>query len=284
MQDEQGRVVDREQVRRQVRQRYGAVAREAIVRKDAGGCCGPTAATPCGCGCGSVDDQAVIMGYTAEQAMSAPAGSNLGLGCGNPVAIASLRPGETVLDLGSGAGFDCFLAAREVGPEGHVIGVDMTPEMVARATQNAQTAGFTWVEFRLGEIERMPVADACIDLIMSNCVVNLSPDKPAVFAEAFRVLKPGGRIAIADTVATVDLPEEARRDMALWAGCISGSATVNELHAMLQAAGFVDVRIEPKEGSREMISTWAPGSRAEDYILSATIQAVKPDGAQPPCC
>jgi arsenite methyltransferase len=284
MQDEQGRVVDREQVRRQVRQRYGAVAREAIVRKDAGGCCGPTAATPCGCGCGSVDDQAVIMGYTAEQAMSAPAGSNLGLGCGNPVAIASLRPGETVLDLGSGAGFDCFLAAREVGPEGHVIGVDMTPEMVARATQNAQTAGFSWVEFRLGEIERMPVADACIDLIMSNCVVNLSPDKPAVFAEAFRVLKPGGRIAIADTVATVDLPEEARRDMALWAGCISGSATVNELHAMLQAAGFVDVRIEPKEGSREMISTWAPGSRAEDYILSATIQAVKPDGAQPPCC
>jgi arsenite methyltransferase len=284
MQDEQGRVVDREQVRRQVRQRYGAVAREAIVRKDAGGCCGPTAATPCGCGCGSVDDQAVIMGYTAEQAMSAPAGSNLGLGCGNPVAIASLRPGETVLDLGSGAGFDCFLAAREVGPEGHVIGVDMTPEMVARATQNAQTAGFSWVEFRLGEIERMPVADACIDLIMSNCVVNLSPDKPAVFAEAFRVLKPGGRIAIADTVATVDLPEEARRDMALWAGCISGSATVNELHAMLQAAGFVEVRIEPKEGSREMISTWAPGSRAEDYILSATIQAVKPDGAQPPCC
>ncbi|MHB1317155.1 MAG: arsenite methyltransferase [Anaerolineae bacterium] len=286
MQDDKDQISTREQVRRQVQQRYGAVARDALVRRSPAACCAPGSASDCGCGCGaSLDEQALLLGYSAADAAGVPEGANLGLGCGNPVAIASLQPGETVLDLGSGAGFDCFLAARQVGPGGHVIGVDMTPEMVARATQNAETAGYTWVEFRLGEIEHLPVDDGSIDLIMSNCVVNLSPDKPAVFAEAFRVLKRGGRIAIADTVATADLPEEARRDMALWAGCISGSATISELHEMLREAGFGDVRIEPKESSREIISQWAPGSRAEEYILSATIQAVKPGGPTvSPCC
>ncbi|MFO7698854.1 MAG: arsenite methyltransferase [Anaerolineae bacterium] len=273
----------REQVRRQVRQRYAAVAREALVRGGAAGCCAPGSACACGYDV-SVEDQALLLGYSAADAAGAPEGANLGLGCGNPVAIASLQPGETVLDLGSGAGFDCFLAARQVGPGGHVIGVDMTPEMVEKAAQNAEAAGYMWVEFRQGEIEQLPVDDASVDLIMSNCVVNLSPDKPAVFAEAFRVLKPGGRIAIADTVATAELPEEVRRDMALWAGCISGSATVSELQSMLGEAGFIDVRIEPKEGSREVISQWAPGSRAEEYILSATIQAVKPGGPTVTSC
>jgi ubiquinone/menaquinone biosynthesis C-methylase UbiE len=200
----------------------------------------------------------------------------MGLGCGNPQAIAGLKPGETVLDLGSGGGFDCFLAARQVGETGRVIGVDMTPEMVRKARANAQKAAVSNVEFRLGEIEHLPVADRSVDAIISNCVINLSPDKGAVFQEAFRVLKPGGRLAIADIVATAPLPEEARKDLALISGCIGGAAPIEEVATYLREAGFRDIRIQPKVALSEVVREWVPGSRVDEYVVSATIEAVKP--------
>jgi ubiquinone/menaquinone biosynthesis C-methylase UbiE len=216
------------------------------------------------------------MGYADEELAAAPEGANLGLGCGNPQAIAALKPGETVLDLGSGAGFDCFLAARQVGESGRVIGVDMTPEMISRARANAERGGHRNVEFRLGEIENLPLADASVDVVISNCVVNLSPDKPRVFAEAWRVLKPGGRLAISDVVATAALPEHVRRDLDLYAGCVAGAAPIGEIEAILRAAGFTQVRIAPKDESRSLIREWAPGTALEDCVVSATIEAVKP--------
>lgn len=195
-------------------------------------------------------------------------------GCGDPSKY--LRPGETVLDLGSGAGFDSFLAARQVGATGRVLGVDMTPAMLERARANAARLGLTQVEFREGKIEALPVEDATVDVILSNCVINLSPDKPAVFREALRVLKPGGRLAIADVVALRALPESFRQDAALIAGCIGGAATVDETTAMLRDAGFVDIVVQVKPESREVIATWAPGSGAEDMVASATIEARRP--------
>ena len=215
------------------------------------------------------------IGYSQEELQAVPAGADFGLGCGNPQAIVALLPGETVLDLGSGGGFDCFLAAQQVGITGHVIGVDMTAEMVARARENAREAGYANVEFRLGEIEHLPVADASVDVILSNCVINLSPDKPQVWREAFRVLRPGGRLAIADIVATATMPEELRNDLALYAGCLAGAASVNELETMLREAGFSDIRIQLKEESRRFIQAWAPGRGLEDYVVSASIEAVK---------
>jgi ubiquinone/menaquinone biosynthesis C-methylase UbiE len=200
----------------------------------------------------------------------------MGLGCGNPQAIAALKPGETVLDLGSGGGFDCFLAARQVGETGWVIGVDMTPEMIRKARDNAKKGGFTNVEFRLGEIERLPVADRSVDAIISNCVINLSPDKSAVFQEAFRVLKPGGRLAIADIVATASLPDDIRNDLALRAGCVGGAVAMDEIETFLREAGFREIHIQPKDQSRDLIREWAPGRSVEDYVISATIEAVKP--------
>jgi SAM-dependent methyltransferase len=265
-----------DQIRQQVRRHYGD-----IVRQQSQGCCGAATSGAdgcCGAGARGSVEHAMLLGYTADEARGAPEGANLSLGCGNPTAIAALEPGETALDLGSGAGFDCFLAARAVGPTGRVIGVDMTPDMVSQARAHAASGGYANVEFRLGEIEHLPVADAQVDLIMSNCVINLSPDKQAVFAEAFRVLKPGGRLAIADTVATAPLPAEVRADLALWAECVSGSASIDELEAMLQEVGFEGIRIQPKDESRELIREWAPGSRVEEYVLSATIEAVKPLG------
>jgi SAM-dependent methyltransferase len=212
----------------------------------------------------------------------------MGLGCGNPQAIASLEPGETVLDLGSGGGFDSFLAARQVGDTGSVIGVDMTPRMVTKARDNARKLGAKNVEFRLGEIERLPVRDACVDVILSNCVINLSPSKPDVFREAFRVLRVGGRLAISDVVALGPIPEQLRTSEAALSGCIGGAVTVQELQAMLADAGFGSVRIQLREGSRTFIKDWMPGSRAEDYVVSATIEAVKPTLARgccgPECC
>jgi len=199
----------------------------------------------------------------------------MGLGCGNPHAIASLKEGETVLDLGSGGGFDCFLAAQAVGEAGRVIGVDMTPEMVSKARQNAANVGFENIEFRLGEIENLPVADNSVDVIISNCVINLSPEKPRVFKEALRVLKPGGRLAVLDVVATAQLPNEMKKDLALYAGCVAGAASIDELVDMLGEAGFTNIRIQPKDESREFIRDWAPGMRVEDFVVSATIEAVK---------
>lgn len=250
-----------EMVREEVRQRYGATARGESSCSDE--CCTSTSSD--------------VLGYSASDLAAAPEASNLGLGCGNPLAIASLQPGQTVLDLGSGAGFDCFLAAGAVGPSGRVIGVDMTHEMLAKARANAKKDGFDNVEFRLGEIEALPVADANIDVIISNCVINLSPEKQRVFQEAFRVLKPGGRLAIADIVATAPLPEEVKGDWAAYTGCMAGASQVTDLEKMLAAAGFETVKIAPKDNSKSFIREWLPGSRIEDYLVSATIEARKPE-------
>ena len=261
---------DAHAVRAEVRKAYAAVAARAAN-------CGPNAASTCCGGGGPPAIGAQTLGYSAEEIAAAPVGADLGLGCGNPHAIAALRPGETVLDLGSGAGFDCFLAARAVGATGRVIGVDMTMEMVLQARANAAKAGVHHVEFRLGEIESLPVDSNSVDVILSNCVINLSPDKPRVFRDAFRVLKPGGRLAIADTVRTADLPPGILADLAAHCGCVAGAASVAELETMLHAAGFVDLRITPMDASRAFIHDWLPGKNPGDYVLSASIEAVKPE-------
>jgi SAM-dependent methyltransferase len=239
----------------------------------------------CGVGsscCGVSDDAAINtlistrLGYSEADLAQVPEGADMGLGCGNPKAIASLQPGERVVDLGSGGGFDCFLAAAEVGDEGRVIGVDMTPDMLSKARGNAVKGNFSNVEFRLGEIEHLPIADNTADVIISNCVINLSPDKPQVFRDALRVLKPGGRLAISDVVATIELPEEMRNDPQLIAGCMGNASLIDELETIMGDAGFEDIRIQPKDESRDFIRDWAPGRGVEDYVVSATIEAVKP--------
>ena len=239
----------------------------------------------CGCGvpsscCGTAPDTddlfSVRLGYSPQDLAAIPQGADMGLGCGNPKAIACLKPGEVVMDLGSGGGFDCFLAAREVGQTGRVIGVDMTPQMVSKARTNAEKAALGNVEFRLGEIEHLPVADASVDVVISNCVINLSPDKAQVFRDAFRVLKPGGRLAISDVVATCELPESIRSDLELHSACVSGASGIEELEGYMRDAGFEQVSIEPKDESREFIKEWAPGRGVEDYVVSAHIEAVKP--------
>jgi ubiquinone/menaquinone biosynthesis C-methylase UbiE len=218
----------------------------------------------------------VGLGYTEKDAAAVPDGAEMGLGCGNPHGIAGLKPGETVLDLGSGGGLDSFLAARQVGDTGHVIGVDMTPEMITRARQIAAETGAGNVEFRLGEIEHLPVNDESVDVILSNCVINLSPDKLQVYREAFRVLNSGGRLAIADIVASAPLPEVVRNNLSLHAGCVAGAASIAELEATLTDVGFTKVSIQPIESSRKSIRDWAPSAGAEDYIVSAIIEARKP--------
>ncbi|MBM3329400.1 MAG: arsenite methyltransferase [Calditrichaeota bacterium] len=237
--------------------------------------------TSCGCGTSCCDDatadrQAGLMGYSTAEIEVVPEESNLGLGCGNPTAIAGLSEGEVVLDLGSGAGFDCFLAARKVGSRGRVIGVDMTPEMIAKARQNADRGNYGNVEFRLGEIEHLPVESNAVDVIISNCVINLTPDKGVVMAEMFRVLKPGGRIAIADVVATGDVPEEVRSDTNLWSSCAAGALPRSQWESGLRDRGFVSISVTPKDSSRDLIKEWSPGSRLEDLFISAEIAAMKP--------
>jgi arsenite methyltransferase len=261
-----------DQIRDLVRSRYGAIAAGA-----SSSCCTPTAATSSCCGpAPDADTLAKRMGYEESDLAAAGDGANLGLGCGNPQAIAAMRPGEVVVDLGSGAGFDAFLAVRQVGESGRVIGIDMTHEMLAKARANAAKLGLTNVEFRLGEIEHLPIADNTADVVISNCVINLSPDKPAVLNDAFRVLKPGGRVAISDVVMLRPLPPELAAMKELLTGCAAGAATVAELSNWLEQAGFADIRIEPKPESRELIASWAPGLGIEDYVASATIEARRP--------
>lgn len=219
--------------------------------------------------------QSISLGYTEGDLAAVPDGANLGLGCGNPNAIAALTQGETVLDLGSGGGFDCFLAARAVGPTGRVIGVDMTPDMISRARENARKVEARNVEFRLGEIERLPIADQTVDAIMSNCVINLSPEKEAVFRESLRVLKPGGRLAISDVVAIAPIPAELQTQAAALAGCISGASPLEEVKALLAKAGFVDVQVTIAPRSAEIVDSWLEG--ASKFIASATIEARRPD-------
>ncbi len=215
------------------------------------------------------------LGYSSSEYSNVPEGSNLGIGCGNPQAIASLKKGETVLDLGSGGGFDCFLASKNVGAKGKVIGVDMTQEMISKARNNAKKGDYSNTEFRLGEIEHLPVADETIDVIISNCVINLSPEKEKVFNEAFRVLKPGGRLAISDIVAIAEFTDEYINDISLICGCMSGASSIEVLQTFLHNAGFSEIKIESKDKSREFIKDWRPESGIEDYIISATIEAVK---------
>jgi arsenite methyltransferase len=201
---------------------------------------------------------------------------NCGLCCGNPLIAAELKAGETVLDLGCGGGFDCFLAAKQVGENGHVIGVDMTPKMINLARKNLAEWGFQNVEFRLGEIEHLPVENKSIDVIISNCVINLSPDKASVFREAFRVLKPGGRLAISDIIATSDLPDEIKNDIELLCNCIAGTVTSVELEEMLKSAGFQNIRIQSIRESRESIREWITIKKAADFVISGTVKATKP--------
>jgi len=260
-----------DEIRSAVRENYGKIA----VSKSAGCGCSPSSC----CGTPNEVTSADIsrgLGYSGEDVAGVPEGANMGLGCGNPQAIASLKPREIVLDLGSGGGFDCFLAARAVGETGQVIGVDMTSEMVSKARANVAKTEFRNVEFRLGEIEHLPVADNSIDVILSNCVINLSPEKERVFKESFRVLRTGGRLAISDVVATAEMPDAIKNDMAMHTGCISGASYIPELEAMLKRVGFANIRIRPKDESKTFIRDWAPGSKIEDYVVSATIEAIKP--------
>jgi arsenite methyltransferase len=300
--------VDKEKIRESVRERYGEIAKAGGVTPATSAsavsccstsdiqkqvlpsvsCCGSPEAMPQSAGsscCGvedfSIEKMAAYMGklgYSKEDLNSVPDGANMMLGCGNPVALASMKPGETVIDLGSGGGFDCFLAAKEVGETGQVIGVDMTSDMISKARKNAKKIQTKNVEFRLGEIEHLPVADNTADIIMSNCVINLSPDKKKVYADAYRVLKPGGRLSISDVVATAPLPDEIKNDLALLGACIGGAATIEDTEEMLRSAGFKDIRIIPNHKSREIIRTWDPGksSNAADYVVSAYIEARKP--------
>jgi arsenite methyltransferase len=225
-------------------------------------CCGGPA-TKCGCGSTSQSNSEKV-GYSSEQMAAVPEGANLGLGCGNPVALASLREGEMVLDLGAGAGFDCFLAAKAVGETGRVIGVDMTPEMVSKARENAHKGGYRNVEFRLGEIEHLPVADASVDIIISNCVINLSPDKPQVFADAFRVLRPGGRLTVSDIVLLKPLPPGLANSVAAYVGCLAGASLKEDYLGMLRQAGFADVQVVGE-------SAFDIGDMATDPIVKAIL-------------
>lgn len=261
-------------IRNQVRDSYTEVAEAS--NNDY--CCGVESSC-----CGVSDDIQINtlistrLGYSEEDLTRVPGGADMGLGCGNPKAIASLQEGEVVVDLGSGGGFDAFLAAMEVGDKGRVIGVDMTPAMVSKARLNAEKGGYANVEFRLGEIEHLPVADGTANVIISNCVINLSPDKAQVFRDAYRVLKPGGRLAISDVVASTELPEEVRENSRLYSACISGASPVDELETIMAEAGFTSIRIAPKDESKAFIKDWAPGQKIEDYVISATIEAIKPE-------
>src|SRR6185503_11151240 len=264
---------DTTDIRDTVREKYGKIAEGS---GEGTGCCGSTKDSPC---CGASSDVVLQeLGYTREQVAAIPEGANLGLGCGSPLAHASVKAGETVLDLGSGAGIDAFLAAQEVGPTGRVIGVDMTPSMLRRARENATKGGYANVEFRLGEIESLPVADATVDLIISNCVINLSPEKPRVFAEAMRVLKPGGRLLVSDLVLTRPLPESVRASVEAYVGCIAGASLKDDYIGQIRDAGFADVAVVEERGygpSADMLPDIVKDAKAWDAVLSVKVRAVK---------
>lgn len=272
------------QIKKVVRDGYARIAKQGSP------CCGP--AKSC---CGSTDLAQNIsksIGYVEEELKAVPEGANLGLGCGNPMALASLKEGETVLDLGSGAGFDCFLAANRVGEKGRVIGVDMTPEMMEKARENARKGDYANVEFRLGEIEHLPMADSSVDVVISNCVINLSPDKGRVFAEVFRVLKPGGRLMVSDIVILKELPDSIKDSIEAYVGCLSGAIMRDEYIGAIKTAGFQEVRIIDETAFPIDCMANDPTAKAiverlrippeevsdlANSVLSVKVSAVKPD-------
>jgi len=284
--------MDSQTIKAAVRERYAGFVTQNQ------SCCSPSTS----CGCTTGEDPSSRLGYSGQDIETVPEGANLGLGCGNPVALASLKPGETVLDLGSGAGFDAFLASKRVGTEGRVIGVDMTPQMIERATSLAKAHGYTNVEFRLGEIESLPVADGSVDAIISNCVVNLSTDKGQTFREAFRVLKSGGRLMVSDLVLERPLPEAIRQDMDAYGACVGGALLKADYLAAIETAGFTGVTVvgERRYGldmfSPELLEAAHqryPGMGTAELeatagaVLSVQVEATKPDracGCAPTCC
>jgi len=263
-------------VREVVREKYGEIAEGRT-----SGCCEPageSAGGGCGCGCADPSGAALQIGYSKEQLAAIPEGADLGLGCGNPLAFAEAKPGETVLDLGSGAGIDCFLAAQAVGPTGAVIGVDMTAQMIQKARANLAKSEFTNVEFRLGEIEHLPVADATVDLIISNCVVNLSPAKDQVFREAYRVLKRGGRMLVSDLVLTREIGPELRKNVELYVGCVAGASLKDEYLQLIRDAGFDGVEIVNESGyevGQDALADGSPERQAFRVVRSVKVKAVK---------
>ncbi|MBN1867533.1 arsenite methyltransferase [Candidatus Sumerlaeota bacterium] len=282
--EERGGEKSGEEVRETVREEYGKIARESGSCGCSSSCCG-SAATP--------QSVASAVGYGETDLAELPEGANMGLSCGNPTALASLEPGEVVLDLGSGGGFDVFIAARKVGPTGRAIGVDMTADMVAKARRNAESfresTGLDNVEFRLGEIEHIPVADSSVDVVLSNCVINLSPDKPQVWREIARILKPGGRVAVSDLALLRPLPDAVRESATALVGCVGGAALVDETRETIRAAGLTEISLEPKSGYIESMTEWsdplyreiaanlAPGTKPSDYVTSLNISASKPE-------
>lgn len=263
---------DKSNIKSSIQRHYARAATGPV----SSGCgCKSTVSSCCGSSEPNEESISLLMGYSKAEIEVLPEGADLGLGCGNPGAIAALKPGETVFDLGSGAGIDCFLAARKVGANGRVVGFDMTPEMIFKARNNAIKVGLKNVEFRLGEIERLPIESNTGDVIISNCVINLSPDKPAVFREAYRVLKPGGRLAIADVVATKSVPESIRNDAGLWSSCAAGAMEIEELKALLKSVGFSQIRIDTKPESSELIKEWTSNREIANYFVSANIKAIK---------
>lgn len=275
---------DSEVVRQKVREGYGKIASRG------GSCCGP-APTCCGSAPAASDNLARHLGYSAEELAALPEGANLGLSCGNPNALAALQPGEVVLDLGAGGGFDVFIAGRKVGPTGRAIGVDMTPEMLAKARQNLalyrERSGLENVEFRLGEIEHLPVADNSVDVVISNCVINLSPDKPQVWREIARVLKPGGRVAVSDLALLQPLPPALAESVEALVGCVAGAVLVSETERMARAAGLTDLELRHKSDYIDSMTDWQDplyqkivahlpaGAKPGDYITSLEIRARK---------
>ena len=279
-----------EKVREQVRDGYSKIAKAGIFTVEAdsgccggGGCCGPSTF--------DVNDLAVSIGYSNLDLEGVPDTANMGLSCGNPTAIAALKGGEVVLDLGSGGGFDVFIAGQKVGPTGRVIGVDMTADMIAKARSGVQSyaehTGYNNVEFRLGEIEHLPVADASVDVVISNCVLNLSPDKPQVWREVARVLRPGGEVAISDLALVKALPAEVTEMVAALVGCVAGAVLISEMEAMITAAGLIDIELRSKPEYIEAMTTWQDplyqkilsalpaGDKISDYITSLDVKARK---------
>jgi arsenite methyltransferase len=280
--------MNEEEIKKMVRQGYAKTARQGS------SCCGPSASC-CG-GAGLAQSVSKSIGSTDEDLGAVPQGANLGLGCGNPVALASLKEGQTVLDLGSGAGFDCFLASSKVGTEGRIIGVDMTPEMIDKARKNAKHGGYENVEFRLGEIENLPAADNSVDAVISNCVLNLVPDKGRAFRETFRVLRPGGRLMISDLVLLKELPEVIMNSIEAYIGCLSGASMRDEYLEAIRAAGFEDVRIveeadfpiglmlnDPTEKAivGDLQITTATLTDASKSVVSVKVQGLKPGKTRP---